>query len=227
MSYEVKQQFIRLNHGGVFSGPKGIVLHETANPGGTAQNHYVYFNNADRQASAHAFVDWTEIVQLVPWNERAWHAGRTANGSYLGIELCRPASHDQAKFQEVWNRGTWIFAWLFLNVLKVNKVTKDNLMSHAEVSMKWHETDHMDPVSYFSEYGKTVDDFRNDVQKLIDAVTKPVEKPITIIVDGKPLVMDTQPRGIDGRIFVPVRFIAEALGKTVEWNNDTKTVTIK
>jgi hypothetical protein len=213
-----------LNHGGAFAGAKGIVLHETANPGGSAQMHYQYFNNADRQASAHAFVDWKEIVQLVPWNERAWHAGRTANSSYLGIELCRPVSHDPVKFQEVWNRGTWLFDWLFLNVLKVNKVTKDNLMSHAEVSMKWHETDHMDPVSYFSEYGKTVDGFRNDVQKLIDAVIRP---PVSIVIDGKPLTMDVPAQIINGRVCAPVRFIAEALGKTVTWDNSTKTATIK
>lgn len=222
MSYEIKQQFIKLNHGGLFTGPKGIVLHETANPGGTAQQHFKYFNSEDRHASAHVFVDWTEIVQLVPWNERAWHAGTTANYMFLGIELCRPASHDTAKFQQVWNRGTWLAAWLFINVLKVNKVTKDNLMSHAEVSLKWKETDHTDPIAYFDEYDKTVDLFRNEVQRLIDA-----ERPVTIIINGKPLVMDVPAQFIDGRVCAPVRHIAEALGKAVEWNDDTRTVTIK
>jgi peptidoglycan hydrolase-like protein with peptidoglycan-binding domain len=42
-----------------------------------------------------------------------------------------------------------------------------NLMSHAEVSNKWHETDHQDPISYFKEYGETVDDFRAAVQQKI------------------------------------------------------------
>jgi hypothetical protein len=41
-------------------------------------------------------------------------------------------------------------------------------MSHAEVSNKWHETDHQDPIAFFNEYGKTVDQFRNEVQAQIN-----------------------------------------------------------
>jgi peptidoglycan hydrolase-like protein with peptidoglycan-binding domain len=41
-------------------------------------------------------------------------------------------------------------------------------MSHHEVSDTWHETTHVDPDGYFKEYGKTVNDFRADVQKKID-----------------------------------------------------------
>jgi hypothetical protein len=43
----------------------------------------------------------------------------------------------------------------------------------------------------------------------------------------KVITMDVAPFMKDGRTFVPIRFIAETLGKKVEWNNDTQEFTIK
>lgn len=144
--------------------PIGLVVHDTATPGATAQNEHDYFEFHVPKASAHAFVDWNEIHQLIPWNEVAWHAGHTANYSRIGIELCVPKIKDQDKFNKVWSNAVELFAFLMVNVLKQNVVTKENLMSHAEVSNKWKETDHQDPVEYFRQYGKSVDDFRTAVQ---------------------------------------------------------------
>lgn len=47
------------------------------------------------------------------------------------------------------------------------------------------------------------------------------------LVDGKTIIMDVPPAGINGRILVPIRFISEALNAEVEWVNSTKTVFIK
>lgn len=47
----------------------------------------------------------------------------------------------------------------------------------------------------------------------------------TVLVNGKKLEMDVQPLEAGGRIFVPVRFIFEALGATVSWDDPTQTVT--
>ena len=55
------------------------------------------------------------------------------------------------------------------------------------------------------------------------------------VVDGKEIKMTVgktlekygvAPVIIDGRTFVPVRFVADELGATVAWDNATKTVTI-
>ena len=45
-----------------------------------------------------------------------------------------------------------------------------------------------------------------------------------IITNGKSTRMDTRATLVDGRTFVPVRFIAEALSLTVGWDGDTNTV---
>lgn len=48
---------------------------------------------------------------------------------------------------------------------------------------------------------------------------------ISIILDGKPISFDQPPIIVDGRTLVPIRAIFEALGATVDWNNETQTVT--
>ena len=51
------------------------------------------------------------------------------------------------------------------------------------------------------------------------------EIPIRIVVGGEKLVTDVNPVIVNGRTLVPLRAIFEALDATVEWNNDTRTVT--
>lgn len=51
------------------------------------------------------------------------------------------------------------------------------------------------------------------------------EKPVTVTVDGQTVNFDVQPRLIGGRTMVPLRAIFEALGATVEWDEESQTVT--
>lgn len=87
-----QDKFIRVNK---YSRPakklqavRKLVLHWTANYGGTAENHYRYFNNlSDRYASAHIFVDKNEAICIIPLSEVAYHAN---DGSYRGVPELRP-----------------------------------------------------------------------------------------------------------------------------------------
>lgn len=88
---------------------KAFVIHYTANNGGTADNHFSYFNTLkDRYASAHIFVDRNKALEIIPLNEVAFHAnerkagpliptlkatatyypGGNANLMSIGIEMC-------------------------------------------------------------------------------------------------------------------------------------------
>lgn len=51
-------------------------------------------------------------------------------------------------------------------------------------------------------------------------------EPVRIKVNGAVLMPDVAPVVIDGRTLVPVRFVAEALGVNVNWDEKTKTVMI-
>ncbi|MCI4464006.1 MAG: extracellular solute-binding protein [Caldisericum sp.] len=46
-------------------------------------------------------------------------------------------------------------------------------------------------------------------------------------IDGKSTTLDQAPVVVNGRTMVPIRFVSEALGATVDWNNATREATIK
>ena len=142
--------------------PMGIVIHETATPGATAENEYNYFNSGDHGASAHAFVDWNGYINPVPYTEIAWHAGPTANSRYIGIEMCRPNGFNKQLFERVWENTVILTSQL------CKRFDISEIISHADASRLWGETNHTDPVGYFREYGKTMDDFRSDVMKILN-----------------------------------------------------------
>jgi hypothetical protein len=79
--------------------PKNLTVHNTANPDTSAQNNRDYFNSTTKRVSAHYIVDWNEVVQCIPDNEIALHAGTQANNQSISIEVCEsddPALQQQA-----------------------------------------------------------------------------------------------------------------------------------
>lgn len=46
------------------------------------------------------------------------------------------------------------------------------------------------------------------------------------IVNGKEVITYTPPRIVNGRTMVPIRFVSEALGGTVYWDNRTRTIQV-
>lgn len=51
--------------------------------------------------------------------------------------------------------------------------------------------------------------------------------PIKLIVNGNEVQCDVPPQNIGGRVLVPARFVAEALGATVDWDGATQSVIVK
>lgn len=46
----------------------------------------------------------------------------------------------------------------------------------------------------------------------------------TALVDGEPVYLDVPPRVVDGRTLVPLRFVAETFGLSVDWDESTYSV---
>jgi len=158
--YQIAQNYIVNNRPGTALYPSGQVVHSTAGPGATALDIRNYFSNhPEVEASAHVVIDWNSIVEMIPENEKAWHAGPTANRHYLSFEMCEPAANDPDrynKFQKVWDRAVWYCA---KTCIKYGWSTNDNIFSHNIISLTYHETDHTDPYGYFAKYGKTWSQF--------------------------------------------------------------------
>lgn len=68
-----------------------ITVHNTANDA-SAQNEITYMNSNNNQVSFHFAIDNKEVVQGIPLNRNAWHAGDGGNGpgnrKTIGIEIC-------------------------------------------------------------------------------------------------------------------------------------------
>ena len=75
---------------------KFLVLHYTANNGDTALSNCKYFSDANRNASAHYFVDEKGVYRSVRDMNVAWHCGSMngykhkycRNTNSIGIEMC-------------------------------------------------------------------------------------------------------------------------------------------
>lgn len=98
MSYALVLNLTTVNYKKGNSGRKYIVIHYTGNTTDTAMNNANYFKSVNRGASAHYFVDKTQIVQVVKEEDTAWAVGRNygsnnlfgqcTNSNSISIEMC-------------------------------------------------------------------------------------------------------------------------------------------
>ena len=115
--------------------PTRIVVHNTANDA-SAANEISYMRNNNNEVSFHYAVDDKEIVQAIPENRNAWHAGDGAKGKGnregIAIEICYSKSGG-TKFTKAEENAVE----LIVDILKrygwgIDKVTK-----HQDYSKKY------------------------------------------------------------------------------------------
>lgn len=138
--------------------PEGVVVHETATPGATARNEVTYFNRewSNMYSYVHAFVDNNEIINIHSTDYGVWGAGPTANGKYIQIELCEVNTTD-AFARSVSNDAYYIASKLLQYNLPFTPGT--TVLSHNDVSHRYGDTNHTDPVGYFAAWGYSMDQF--------------------------------------------------------------------
>ena len=139
---------------------KAIVVHYTANPGAGADNHFDYWNNANRKSSADVVIDKTKVLKINDWYKNYTWAIGDGNGKYgywnnntISIEMCIEAN-DKLDPKTISNTIAYI------RYLHKNGFTK-NLIRHYDASRK------LCPI-YFVDltikgHNKAYTDFRNRV----------------------------------------------------------------
>lgn len=134
-----------------------LVIHETANPGASDDNHVTYWSNNPAYAVHYVMdVDGSSVFHTVADNRKAWHVGN-GNAYTVGIELCHATN--QADFNAQWTEAVkWAGDYLHNKGWGV-----DRLISHNEAALRWGGSDHTDPVGYFAQYGKSWAQFEADV----------------------------------------------------------------
>lgn len=134
-----------------------LVIHETANPGASDDNHVTYWSNNPAYAVHYVMdVDGSSVFHTVADNRKAWHVGN-GNAYTVGIELCHATN--QTDFDAQWTEAVkWAGDYLHSKGWGV-----DRLISHNEAALRWGGSDHTDPVGYFAQYGKSWAQFEADV----------------------------------------------------------------
>ena len=96
MSYTFKRDMLNSNKYSLKAPysmtPKYITIHNTSNSA-SAQNEITYMKNNNNATSYHVCVDEKYVIQTIPFNRNAFHAGDGANGTgnrqSIGIEIAR------------------------------------------------------------------------------------------------------------------------------------------
>lgn len=115
--------------------PTRIVVHNTANDA-SAANEIKYMQSNSKQVSFHFAVDDREIVQGVPLNRNAWHAGDGGSGKGnregIAIEICYSKSGG-SRFMSAEDNAAEFVAYLLTKYgWGIDRVTK-----HQDYSGKY------------------------------------------------------------------------------------------
>ena len=121
---------------------KYIVVHYTGNNGDTARNNLRYFFNNTPIASAHFFVDETEVCSSVPVGFAAYHCGATPNAykhpdcrndNSIGVELCSRLSGGKYYFKPETERNA---AEFIASLMVKYNIPLANVIRHYDVTGK-------------------------------------------------------------------------------------------
>ena len=124
--------------------PTRIVVHNTANDA-SARNEVQYMIGNNNQVSFHYAVDDKEIVQGIPENRNAWHAGDgngKGNREGLSVEICYSKSGGDRFIKAEQNAAKFIAELLEARGWGIDKVTKHQDYSgkycpHRTLDMGW------------------------------------------------------------------------------------------
>ena len=118
-----------------------------------------------------------EVYQTLPYNYCCWGCGAGSKGSYnynptpfLQYECLEDDLTNEDYFNEVFGQAIAYTAYLCQKYgWDSSKVT-----SHYEANLAGYASDHKDPSHWLARFGKDMNWFRSEVQKILDA-SKPVD----------------------------------------------------
>ncbi len=149
--------------------PKGIMIHSTACPGVMADRFATAFNQPmpnGCEVCCHGFLDPDVYIQILPYHYNGWHAGGSANNSYIGIELCEPYKYsDKNYFDKIKKCAISLCADLCQQYdISVSKIT-----THCEGYQNGIASNHSDIDHWWKKYHNyTISNFRKDVKKELE-----------------------------------------------------------
>lgn len=118
----------------------------------------------------HAFIGLTDdndvaVVQTLPWDMRAWHAGMPAgNNRYIGFEICEDGLVDRAYFEATYAAAVELTARLCRS-FDLDPLADGVVICHAEGFKRGLASNHGDVLHWWKPFGYDMDRFRADVAR--------------------------------------------------------------
>lgn len=190
--------------------PNSITVHSTGNPSSNAKGERKWLENPTnkRTASWHYVVDEKDIIEAIPPDYVAWHTGDgngQGNRASISIEMCESGNR-----QLVLKRTQELVRYL-MNKHNIRKVvrhydwSKKNCPRILNNDCKWTE--------WFTFLAEIFNE-KKEGEKM---------QKVNIVAGAK-LIEGVK---INNVTYAPVRGLSELLGKKVDWNEKTSTVTLK
>ena len=168
--------------------PKGVMIHSTGanNPslkryvgpddGQLGVNRYGnHWNNPNIPVCVHGFIGKLEdgtiaTYQTLPWNHRAWHCGGAGNNTHISFEICEDDLSDFHYFTQTYEAAVVLTAQL-CDEFQLNPLDDGVVICHYEGKQRNIASNHRDIIHWWNLYGKTMDDFRNDIVNEMEITT--------------------------------------------------------
>ena len=156
---------------------EGYAIHNTSNDA-SAKNEVNYMLSNNSSVSYHYAIDDIEVVQAIPENRNAFHAGDGIEGKgnrkYIGIEICYSKSGGERFTKAEKNAATFIAVKLKSRGWDISHVKKHQDFSgkycpHRTLDMGWQRFLNMIQNELNKLNEEEQDMTRDEVQAMIDA----------------------------------------------------------
>lgn len=164
----------RANRPGYAMTPEYITIHNTDNEeaGAGALAHSSFIRTTDSTTSWHFTVDDKYIIQHIPVNENAWHAGDgrdgTGNRYSIGIEICMNPECDEATA----NRNAADLAAYLIETVPSLKPFPECIKQHYD----WTGKDCPSRIRARGQWDGFIDMIRQEVKAVPDWMTTAIKE---------------------------------------------------
>lgn len=111
-------------------------------------------------------------VQTLPWNHRGWHAGdgasgKSANDTHISFEICEDGLTDPVYFAQAYQTAAELTAML-CKEYNLDPLADGVVLCHQDGYRLGIASNHGDVYNWFPKFGKTMDDFRAEVVRIMN-----------------------------------------------------------
>lgn len=144
-------------------------------------NHWNQKQPQGKGKCVHAFIGVNkagvvETYQTLPFDYCCWGCGAASKGSYnynptarIQFEICEDGLTDKKYFEAAFKEAIEFCAYL----CKKYNLSVDKISSHRESHLEGYGSNHGDPDHWLKKFGKDMDWFRAEVDKLLNPIVKP------------------------------------------------------